>query len=124
MTPRVSVVVTCHDLGRYLDEAIDSVLAQTFDDFEIVVVDDGSTDPDTVALLADYARPKTRVVRMAHGGLPAAKNRGVAETTGEYVCCVDADDRLAPVYLARSVAALAADPGLAFASHWVRWFGA
>jgi glycosyltransferase involved in cell wall biosynthesis len=117
------VIVPCHDLGPYLDEAVGSVLGQTFPDFEILIVDDGSTDPATVALLADYRRPKTRVLRSDNRGLPAAKNLGLAHTKGELVCFLDADDRLAPACLERGVRALQADPGLDFASHWVRWFG-
>jgi glycosyltransferase involved in cell wall biosynthesis len=121
--PAVSVVVPCFDMGAYLDEAIDSVLAQTFQDFEIVVVDDGSTDPQTRALLDDYVRPKTRVVRTPNQGLPAARNAGAAHTSGRYLCMLDADDRLAATYMERSVAALESDPGLAFVSHWLRTFG-
>lgn len=122
-TPRVSVVVTCHDLGAYLDEAVDSVLAQTFTDIEILVVDDGSTDPDTRALVDGYDRPRTRVLRTANRGLPAAKNAGLAHTTGEYVCMVDADDRLDPHLIERSVDVLDAAPSIAFVSHWLHTFG-
>ncbi len=121
--PRVSVVVTCHDLGAYLDEAVDSVLAQTFTDLEILVVDDGSTDPYTRALVDGYDRPRTRVLCTPNLGLPAAKNAGLAHTTGEYVCMVDADDRLDPHLIARSVEALDRDSALAFVSHWLRTFG-
>ena len=121
--PRVSVIVTCYNLGRYLDEAVDSVLAQTFSDFEILVVDDGSTDPDTVRLLTSYAKPKTRVVRSENRGVPGAKNLGVSLTTGPYLCTLDADDRLEPEMLRKSVAALDDDPSIAFVSHWRRCFG-
>jgi glycosyltransferase involved in cell wall biosynthesis len=117
------VVVTCYDLGRYLDEAVDSVLAQTFQDLEILVVDDGSTEPDTVRLLADYRRPRTRVVRSENRGLPGARNLGVRETSGPYVCTLDADDRLAPTFLEKSVAVLDRDPSVAFVSHWLETFG-
>src|SRR5690606_16337708 len=90
---KVSVVVTCYDLGRFLDEAVGSVLAQTYRDFEILIVDDGSTDPLTLELLAGYRRPRTTVVRTANHGLPAARNEGIRRTDGEFVCCLDADDR-------------------------------
>jgi len=120
---KVSVIVPCYNLGEYLDEAVDSVLAQTFQDFEIVVVDDGSTDSGTRRLLASYARPRTRIVRSENRGLPAAKNLGLLHTQGPYVCMLDADDRLEPTLLEKSVAALEADPSIAFVSHWLRTFG-
>jgi glycosyltransferase involved in cell wall biosynthesis len=121
--PRVTVVIPCFNLGRYLDEAVDSVLEQSFPDIGIVIVDDGSTDPETVALLDGYRRERTRVVRTANGGLPAAKNCGIAASSSEFVCALDADDRLAPTMIERSLAALDEDPDLAFVSHWLRTFG-
>lgn len=121
--PVVSVVVPCYNLGRYLDEAVDSVLAQSFQNFEILVVDDGSTDEATRDHLETFTRPKTRVVRSENRGLPAAKNLGLTHTTGQYVSMLDADDRLDPVFLERSVDALDNDASLAFASHWFRTFG-
>jgi glycosyltransferase involved in cell wall biosynthesis len=121
--PKVSVIVPCYDLGEFLPEAVDSVLAQSCQDFEIIVVDDGSTDAATAALLASFARPKTRVLRAPHAGLAAARNRGIAASTGEYLCALDADDRLQPTFLAKMVAVLDAEPSIAFVSAWLRTFG-
>jgi glycosyltransferase involved in cell wall biosynthesis len=121
--PRVSVVITCYNLGRYLDEAVDSVLDQTFQDFEIVVVDDGSSDADTLGVLARYPRPRTRVVRIDNRGLPGARNEGIRRTTGDYVCALDADDRLERTYFEKAVAVLDENPSIAFVSHWLRTFG-
>ena len=123
MSPTVSVVIPCYNLGEYLNEAVDSVLAQTFTDFEIVIVDDGSTDERTRALLANYQRPKTRVIRTENHGLPAARNEGARHTSGRYLCMLDADDRLEPHYMERSVEALEREPELAFVSHWLQTFG-
>jgi glycosyltransferase involved in cell wall biosynthesis len=122
-SPRVSVIVTCWNLGRHLDEAVDSVLAQTFQDFEIVVVDDGSTDPETRARLDGYARPRTRVLRRPHEGVAAARNAGIAASTGPYLCTLDADDTFEPTFLEKTVRVLDADPAIAFASTWLRAFG-
>jgi len=122
-TPRVSVVVPCYNLGPYLAEAVDSALGQSFTDIEILVVDDGSTDPETRAILDTFSRPKTRVLRSENRGLPGAKNFGISHTSGELLCMLDADDLLEPQMLARSVAALDAAPSIAFASHWLRTFG-
>jgi glycosyltransferase involved in cell wall biosynthesis len=80
MIPRVSIIIPCFNLGGFLDEAVDSALSQTFHDLEVLIVDDGSTDEATRALLAGYDRPRTRVVRTANLGLPSAKNTGIAET--------------------------------------------
>ena len=120
---KVSVIIPCYNLGHYLDEAVASVLAQTFQDFEIVVVDDGSTDAATQERLADYRRPKTRLFRVPHGGLAAARNVAIANTSGEYLCALDADDWLDPSFLEKLVPLLDADPSRAFASCWLRTFG-
>jgi glycosyltransferase involved in cell wall biosynthesis len=121
--PRVSVIVPCYNQGEYLDEAIDSVLGQTYQDFEIVIVNDGSTDAATQALLADYKRPKTRVIHTANAGLAAARNLAIGHSTGAYVCALDADDRLEPSYLSKAVPVLDRDPSITFVSSWLRTFG-
>lgn len=111
--PRVSVVVPCYNHGAYLDEAVASVLDQTFTDYEILVVNDGSTDPATCALLADYRRPRTRVIHTANQGVAAARNRGISEAAGEYILPLDADDRIGPTYLEQAVVVLDARPNTA-----------
>jgi glycosyltransferase involved in cell wall biosynthesis len=121
-SPTVSVILTCYNLGQYLDEAVDSVLAQTFQDFEIVIVNDGSTDPHTLERLA-CERPKTRVVHIENRGLPGARNEGIRQSAGRYICSLDADDRLAPAYMEKSVAVLDQNPSVGFVSHWLRAFG-
>ena len=122
-TPRVTVIIPCHDLGEYLDEAVDSAFAQTEQDFDVIIVDDGSTDETTRQVLADYPRPRTRVFRTENRGLSAARNLATTQTGAEYLCALDADDRLAPACLERSLQVLDTDRSLAFASHWVRTFG-
>jgi glycosyltransferase involved in cell wall biosynthesis len=120
--PRVSVVIPCFNLGDYVEEAVDSVLAQTYQDFEIVVVDDASTDARTHRTLDLLLREKTRVIRARHGGLAATRNLGIARTTGAYVCALDADDRLRPTFLEQAVARLDRDPSIAFVSSWLKMF--
>ena len=122
-TPRASFVVTCHNLGAYLEETLDSLDAQSVQDFEVVIVNDGSTDGETCRLLAALERPRTAVVHTERRGLPGARNLGVTHTTGALLAMVDADDLLEPTYLERSLTALDAAPGAAFASHWLRAFG-
>ncbi len=120
---KVSVIIPCYNLGQYLDEAVGSVLAQTYEDFEIVVVDDGSTDAATRALLENYQRPKTQVIRAPHRGVSAARNLAIANSTGAYLCALDADDRLEPAYFEKAVPVLDTDPSIAFVSCWLRAFG-
>ena len=121
--PRISVLLPCFNQGAFLDAAVDSVLAQTFQDFEIIVVDDGSDEPQTVEKLSSYSRPRTRVIRTANAGLPAARNAAARAATGEFFCALDADDRLAPEWFARAVAHLDAHQDVAFVSHWFETFG-
>jgi glycosyltransferase involved in cell wall biosynthesis len=101
--PKISVIIPCFNQGPYLDEAVDSVLAQTFQDFEILVVDDGSTDAETIKILRDFARPKTRIIRTENQGLSAARNNGIREAMGEYILPLDADDKIGPGYLEDAV---------------------
>jgi len=121
--PRVSVLVPCCNLGQYLDEAVGSVLAQTYRDFEILVVDDGSTDPETQRIIEGFERPQTTVFRTGNRGLAGARNFLLARARGEFVSALDADDRLHPEYLERTVAALDADPTLTFVSTRLQMFG-
>ena len=120
---RTSFVITCHNLGAYLEEALASLFAQTDQDFDVIVVNDGSTDGATCRLLADLARPRTTVVHTERRGLPGARNLGARHAAGTFLCMVDADDVLEPEYLERSAAVLTASGDLGFASHWLRAFG-
>jgi SAM-dependent methyltransferase len=105
--PQVSVVIPCYNHGRYLGEAIESVLAQTWANVEIVVIDDGSDD-DTAAVAIRY--PTVRYVRQRNQGLAAARNKGVRETTGDYLIFLDADDRLSPVAIQAGMDCFRANP--------------
>ncbi|HZN54227.1 MAG TPA: glycosyltransferase family A protein [Candidatus Polarisedimenticolaceae bacterium] len=106
--PEISVVIPTYNRARLVAEAIDSALAQTFADREIVVVDDGSTDA-TEATLARY-RERIRVVRKPNGGEASARNAGVREARGTWIAFLDSDDRWEPAALATLVAAARARP--------------
>ena len=121
--PTVSVLMTCYNLGRYLEEAVDSVLAQTYTDFEILIVDDGSTDTETCRLLETFARPKTRVFRTPNQGLARARNFLAARAEGRYLSALDADDLFHSTFLERTVQVLEADSRIAFVSTHLRMFG-
>ena len=112
--PRVSVILPCYNAHSYLGEALDSVREQTFRDFEIVIIDDGSTDPATIAFL-DALPSDIRVIRQENKGLPAARNAGFRAAAGDYVLPLDCDDWLAPTFLEKTLAALDAEPEAGFA---------
>src|SRR5262249_32672545 len=107
--PKVSVIIPCFNQGQFVDEAVASVLAQTYRDFEIIVINDGSTDEATNRKLAAYDYPQAQVMHTANQGAAGARNTGIAATSGQYILPLDADDRIAPTYLERAVAALEAD---------------
>jgi glycosyltransferase involved in cell wall biosynthesis len=106
----VSVVMPAFDEERFIGEAVASVLAQTYRSFELVVVDDGSSD-QTAAIAAGF--DGVRVLRRAStGGPAAARNAGLAEARGEYWTIFDADDVMPPERLALGVASLEANPSI------------
>ncbi len=109
--PLISVIIPCYRQAHYLDEAIRSVLAQTYPHVEIIVIDDGSPD-NTAEVVARYAG--LRYLRQRNMGLPTARNVGLHASAGEYIVFLDADDRLLPEALATGVNALCAVPECAF----------
>lgn len=108
----VSVVIPSYNHARYVSLAIESVLAQTYLDWEAIVVDDGSTD-ETQATVARFTDPRVRYLYQENQGLSAARNAGIRIAHGEYLAFLDADDEWAPDFLRRCVEALAADETVA-----------
>jgi len=106
----ISVIIPTYNYDRFLREAIDSVLAQTYPALEIIVVDDGSTD-DTPRILAEYG-DRIRVIRQENLGASAARNTGIAAARGEWVAFLDSDDLWRPRKLECDAARIAADPDL------------
>src|SRR5918995_6791294 len=109
----VTVVIPCYNQAHFLGEAIESVLSQSYKRFEIVVVDDGSTD-DTSEVATRY--PRVRCIRQENRGLAGARNTGIRHCQGEYVVFLDADDRLLPEALEAGVREPGAHPEGAFVS--------
>lgn len=121
-TPAISVVIPCYNGGRDLPGALDSVRAQTFSNYEIIVVDDGSTDPETGRIL-DGLGESIRLIRQPNRGLPAARNAGVAVATGDYILPLDCDDRLAPDFLEKTLLLMRRHPKAGFAFTYLRLSG-
>jgi glycosyltransferase involved in cell wall biosynthesis len=122
--PRVSVVMPVYNAGRWLAQALDSVAAQTYRDRELVVVDDGSTEDRTRAILDAVARrPGVTIHRTENRGPALARNLGIERARGAYILPLDADDYLEPDFLAKTVPLLDADPTLDVAYTWVGLVG-
>ena len=114
VTPRVSVLMSVYNGEAFVAEAVESILTQTFQDFEFLIVDDGSTDR-SARILADYAGhdPRIRVLSQQNRGLIASLNRGLNEAQGVYIARMDADDVALPERLALQVTFLDANPSVA-----------
>lgn len=104
--PKVSIIITCFNLGKYIKEAIDSVLIQTFQDFEIIIINDGSTDDETNSILESLNHSKIRVFNINNQGLANARNYGIELAAGKYILPLDADDKIAHSYLEKAIAVL------------------
>ncbi|MCL4233242.1 MAG: glycosyltransferase [Deltaproteobacteria bacterium] len=123
--PRISVVIPCYNMGAFVGEAVDSVLAQRLGEVEIVLVDDGSNDGETPEAIDALARrAPIRVVRTSNRGLAAARNEGVRTANGELIAFLDADDRFAPGALDAMDRASSAHPDAAYVYGHTRAFGA
>jgi glycosyltransferase involved in cell wall biosynthesis len=110
------------NLGRYLPEAVESVMAQTYQDFELIIIDDGSTDEYTNLLLDHWPYARARVLRQANRGVAVARNQAISQGCGRYICCLDADDRLRPAYFERAIECLDADTHTGFVSGQMQMF--
>jgi len=123
LSPIVSVILPTHNRPALLREAAESVSRQTFLDWELVIVDDGSTPPVDLAALG-LPTGKVRLFRhpVPRGG-PAAKNTGMAAAKGDIVAFLDDDDMYAPAYLERAVSALEKHPDIEVVFMGVEWFG-
>jgi glycosyltransferase involved in cell wall biosynthesis len=108
-TPAVSVVVPCFNGGRFIPQLLESLARQTFRDFEIIIVDDGSTDAATRVVL-DALDPSIHVIRQQNKGLSAARNAGIAAARADLVLPLDCDDRIAAPFMAEAVALMRAAP--------------
>ncbi|MEJ5309060.1 MAG: glycosyltransferase [Anaerolineae bacterium] len=107
--PEVSVNMSVYNGEVYLKAAVDSVLNQTFSDFELIIVDDGSTDR-TAEILAGYTDPRIRVITQTNHGISYARNQALKASQGDFIAVMDADDESLPTRLERQVAFMRAHP--------------
>lgn len=103
--PQVSIITPCYNASRFISQTIDSVLAQSFTDWEMIIVDDGSKD-DSSEIVKKYVEKDSRIrlIQQPNGGSANARNRGIKEATGRYIALLDADDLWLPQFLEKQIA--------------------
>lgn len=121
--PLISVVIPFYNDGEYIDEAVDSILEQTYTHIEIIIVNDGSTDPKSIEKLANYQRPKTKVLHKENGHLASARNYGIRYARGEYVLLLDADDKFEKTFIEKAKSILDNNKNAAAVSAYAELFG-
>lgn len=122
-TQTVSVVIPCYNMGQYIEETVASVLAQTFRDFEILIVDDGSDDPATLEILNRLSGGVVTLMRTGNQGVAAARNHGIQNARGTYILPLDADDLITPDFLEKTVSFFEKNPELGIVSSDAMLFG-
>lgn len=124
MNPLVTVVIPCFNYGEYIQEAVDSVLNSTYRNLEIIIVDDGSTDPYTKDVLKFMGtNSMTRVISRINGGLSAARNTGIENACGKYILTLDADDKIHSSLIEKAVWILENKKDIAYVFSLVQLFG-
>ena len=121
--PLVSVIIPCYNYGNFIIGAIESVLAQTYKRFEILVINDGSTDLFTLNVLKNLSNAKVKVFHQKNQGLAQTRNNGAMMAAGKYLCYLDPDDLFEPTYLEMTLSLLESDESLGSCYSWVHCFG-
>jgi hypothetical protein len=119
MTPKISVILPVYNAQPYLRESIESILNQSFQDFELIMINDGSTD-GSLSIMESYTDQRIRIINQANAGLPVSLNRAIATAKGEYLARQDADDISLPERLAKQVAYLDARSQCALLGTWAQ----
>lgn len=124
MLPKLSIIIPCYNHGQYLREALDSVEACPDKDlYEIIILNDGSTDKDTISLLQQLSTEGYQVINQQNQGLGAARNNAIAAARGIYVLPLDSDNRIRPAYIYESIKILDEQPAIAVVYGDAEFFG-
>ena len=121
--PEISVVIPVFNTGKILQQTIDSVLSQTFENFELLLINDGSSDDDTLEILRSQVDSRIRVITQINGGVASARNRGISEAIGQYIAFLDHDDLFLPEKLAELKSILDKDSKMIMAYSSIIPFG-
>ena len=125
LNPIISIIIPCFNYGRFIEEAIRSVLAQTFKNYEIIIIDDGSTDSHTIKTLDKIRKQhhQIKIIYQPNGHISNARNNGIKASKGEFVLPLDADDTLEPTMLEKCYDVISKESKLGFVYTYVNYFG-
>lgn len=119
----LTVVIPYYNMGQYIEECVGSVMASSYKDLRILIVNDGSSDPASIEKLKIFeGMEKIRVVHQKNQGLALTRNEGARQAAGTYLAFLDADDKVAPSYYEKTIAALKKNINVYFAGAWVQYF--
>ena len=119
-TPLVSVLIPCYNAGKYIGETLESVFRQTWQNIEVIVVDDGSTD-NSADIIRSFRDPRLKLIEQTNKGSTTARNVGISQVTGDFVQYLDADDLLAPDKIELQMGRLANAPRSIASAEWARF---
>jgi glycosyltransferase involved in cell wall biosynthesis len=122
--PLVSIVIPCYNHGKYLHECLYSVLAQTYKNIEIIIVNDGSTDIDTNKIIDELDTSVYKIIHKKNEGLSAARNDGIISALGDFILPLDADDKLGNSYIEKAIALFSANSDIQLVFCKGKYFGA
>ena len=121
--PKVSIIVPCYNQAQYLDEALLSILEQTFTDWECIIVNDGSPDhTEEVARKWEAKDPRFMYLYKENGGVSSARNLGIEKANSDYIVTLDADDKYEATFIEKALQVLVEKPEIGIVSSWGRYF--
>lgn len=123
MQEAVSVIIPFFNMGDFVKDAIESVILQSYSNVEIILVDDGSTDESSIAIIDNLTLPNGKIIRTSNNGLSAARNVGIENSRGRFIVPLDADDMLAPSFIEECLSVLKSNINIGVVFSEVRAFG-
>ena len=121
---KISVIIPCFNHGLYINEAINSVINQSYLNWEIIVINDGSTDNETISILNSIVETeKIKVLNTANNGLASARNIGVKYSSGEFILPLDADDKIGSEYLQKAIDIISNNSNIKIVYSFAEYFG-
>jgi len=121
--PFISVVIPCYNDGRYLPETVERLKKQTYQHFEIIIVNDGSTDAFTLTVLEELSQQGIKVFHKENGRMSSARNYGVKQASGTLIAALDADDYYDPTFFEKAIAVLEKEENTAVVTSYIQMFG-